>query len=128
MRVRSFNFVSQYLSQSQIEMIREDYIDKNGKSPFQPIKWTQENRKVPKVIKKYPDVNETLWILIRYEGAFDRLSISDDYEHDLRNEYQRAIAINFTNDEITWELFKNQPKKHNHKKYMKTYSKVKDNA
>lgn len=121
MKVRSFNFISQYLSQSQIEMIREDYIDENGKSPFQPIKWTQENKKVPKVIKKYPDVNETLWILIRYEGAFDRLSISDDYEHDLRDEYQRAIAINFTNDEITWELFKNQPKKHNHKKYMKTY-------
>lgn len=124
MKVRAFNFISQFLPFEYVEIIKE-YIVSKGKSKNQPFKWTGHNKVVPKFVKKYPGVNETVWILIRYEGTFDVLSITeDDYYHDLREEYQRAIAINFTDDTVSWELFKNI--KCNSSKMMKTYSKVKE--
>lgn len=125
MKISAFNFISQYLSDNQIDEIRQYYIKDNGKSPFQPIEWTQENKAVPKTIRKSEDVDYTIWILIRYKGAFDRLVISDDYEHDLRDEYQRAIAIDYKDDSITWKMFKNGKKIHTREKYMRTFGVVK---
>lgn len=125
MKIRSQNFINQYLSKEDKEKIRL-LVGDNGKDAFQPFKWTQENKKVPKVLKKTDGANETIWILIRYLNTYDTLSIIDDYEHETNNEYQRAIEINITDDSVYWVLYKNIKKVH--KKFMRTYSLVKDNA
>lgn len=125
MKIRSQNFINQYLSKEDKEKIIL-LVGDNGKDAFQPFKWTQENKKVPKVLKKTDGANETIWILIRYLNTYDTLSITDDYEHETNNEYQRAIEINITDDSVYWVLYKNIKKVH--KKFMRTYSLVKDNA
>lgn len=125
MKIRSQNFINQYLSKEDKEKIRL-LVGDNGKDAFQPYKWTQENKKVPKVLKKTDGANETIWVLIRYLNTYDTLSITDDYEHETNNEYQRAIEINITDDSVYWVLYKNIKKVH--KKFMRTYSLVKDNA
>lgn len=125
MKIRSQNFINQYLSKEDKEKIIL-LVGDNGKDAFQPFNWTQENKKVPKVLKKTDGANETIWILIRYLNTYDTLSITDDYEHETNNEYQRAIEINITDDSVYWVLYKNIKKVH--KKFMRTYSLVKDNA
>lgn len=125
MKIRSQNFINQYLSKEDKEKIIL-LVGDNGKDAFQPFNWTQENKKVPKVLKKTDGANETIWILIRYLNTYDTLSITDDYEHETNNEYQRAIEINITDDSVYWVLYKNIKKVH--KKFMRTYSLVKNNA
>lgn len=125
MKIRSQNFINQYLSKEDKEKIIL-LVGDNGKDAFQPFNWTQENKKVPKVLKKTDGANETIWILIRYLNTYDTLSITDDYEHETNNEYQRAIEINITDDSVYWVLYNNIKKVH--KKFMRTYSLVKNNA
>lgn len=125
MKIRSQNFINQYLSKEDKEKIIL-LVGDNGKDAFQPFNWTQENKKVPKVLKKTECANETIWILIRYLNTYDTLSITDDYEHETNNEYQRAIEINITDDSVYWVLYNNIKKVH--KKFMRTYSLVKNNA
>lgn len=114
MKMTSLAFIESFLISAELrQRVRECILNK-GKQPDQPRKWHKHLPKVPEYIPCCTDVDETLWVLIRYEGAFGVHSFSKK-SSDLCQEVfqvpvgiQRAIKIDLSYSKgVTWKLYQN---------------------
>lgn len=107
MKMTSLAFIEEYINDAFLmEKVRE-YIFEKGRSPEQPRKWKKELPMVPKYLKKNSNADETIWVLIRYVGANETLSICDSDEIlETPHGIQRAIAVDLKKgDTVRWKLY-----------------------
>ena len=109
MKITSLAFIESFLTEdSQRERLRSCILE-NGKQAAQPRKWHKQLPKVPLVIGHNIESDETIWVLIRYEGAFECYSFLPDYQPmNLPEGIQRAIEVKMRySSGVQWSLYQN---------------------
>ena len=112
MKMTSLAFIEAFLTEELKGHVRACILG-NGKQPDQPRKWHPQLPEVPSVLGKSEGVDETIWVLIRYEGTFECMHF--EYSQNLCQEVvqtptgiQRAIKIDLTfTKSVAWKLFQN---------------------
>lgn len=120
MKITSLAFIQSYLNTAEILERVSSCILSNGKQAAQPRKWHKHLPCVPEYLVQTPDIDETLWILIRYEGAYECLSMTSQ---NLCTEIvkvplgiQRAIKVELRyNEGVKWCLYQNKASDVKHK-------------
>jgi hypothetical protein len=106
----------------------------NGKQPDQPRKWHKHLPKVPAYIPCSTEVDETIWVLIHYEGAHATHSFTRKQTNCCVEGFatpvgiQRAIKIDLQYDKgVKWHLYQNTASTIKHKDVktgIRTFKKV----
>lgn len=117
MKMTSLNFLESYIKDEYILNRIRDHIFDAGHTGHTPRKWKKDLLPVPSKLLKTSNVDATIWVLIRYEGAVELTLVEND---DLITQtpvgIQRAICIDLTEGKkVGWRLYQNSVSDVQHK-------------
>lgn len=114
MKMTSLAFIENFLIGDEMKERVKSCIISNGKQATQPRKWHKHLPAVPAFLPCTTEVDETIWVLIHYEGTFAVHSFTQQPKHLCQEVFltpkgiQRAIKIELQyNKGVKWHLYQN---------------------